>query len=186
MGPRSPHTHNALAPICEPALICKPALIKAHTRALEYHLRSLQRMSTFSEEVRRSLDEADKAKGDVQHALGYFRRLQQLDQDDRDSSRAKIQRLEEEVSSLQRRIESLEEEKRALAEDKATLSEANRNVLGQVCHSRAAPLPCSSSQPHRFLVFLPPRRSSHRCLNTDGQCEKVWLSKGWQPRSPPT
>ena len=34
----------------------------------------LKRLSTFSSEVRRSLDEADRAKADVTHAVGYFRR----------------------------------------------------------------------------------------------------------------
>ena len=57
----------------------------------------LKRLSTFSAEVRRSLDEADRAKLDVQHALGYFRRQQELQQDERDAAKARVVRTEEEV-----------------------------------------------------------------------------------------
>ena len=88
--------------------------------------------ATFNTEVRRSLDEADKAKLDVQHALGYFRRQQELQQDERDAAKAKVVRVEEEVATLQRRIQTLEAENKALAADKATLVEANRKVLGQL------------------------------------------------------
>ena len=57
----------------------------------------LKRMTTFNAEVRRSLDESDRAKIDVQHALGYFRRQQELHQDERDTARARVVRIEEEV-----------------------------------------------------------------------------------------
>lgn len=92
----------------------------------------LKRMSTFNAEVRRSLDEADKAKLDVQHALGYFRRQQELHQDERDTAKARVVRVEEEVATLQRKILELEADKKALAADKSTLREANSKVLAQL------------------------------------------------------
>jgi len=82
--------------------------------------------------VRRSLDEADKAKLDVTHALGYFRRQSELQQDERDASKARVVRLEEEVATLQSRIQTLEADKRACAADKATLTEASSKVLKQL------------------------------------------------------
>ena len=63
----------------------------------------LKRMTTFNAEVRRSLDESDRAKIDVQHALGYFRRQQELHQDERDTARARVVRIEEEVRPPSRR-----------------------------------------------------------------------------------
>ena len=86
-------------------------------------------METFNSEVRRSLDGADRAKIDVQHALGYFRRQQSLQVDERDGARAKAQRLEEEVATLQRKVLALESEKKVLVTDKQTLKEANTKVL---------------------------------------------------------
>ena len=74
----------------------------------------LKRMATFSSEVRRSLDEADRAKIDVQHALGYFRRQTELQQDERDAAKTKVLRVEEEVATLQRRIQALEAENKAV------------------------------------------------------------------------
>ena len=91
----------------------------------------LKRMSTFNSEVRRSLDESDRAKLDVQHALGYFRRQQELATDERDNSKARIVRVEEEVSTLQRKILALEEQNKALATDKETLTAANEKLLAQ-------------------------------------------------------
>ena len=91
----------------------------------------LKRMSTFNSEVRRSIDEADRAKLDVQHALGYFRRQQELQQDERDVSKARLVRIEEEVATLQRKIQVLEEEKKTLAQDKETLTAANEKLLAQ-------------------------------------------------------
>lgn len=58
--------------------------------------------------------------------------LRRLQQDERDSSRARAVRLEEEVATLQRRIQALEAEQKACVADKATLSEANRKVLDQL------------------------------------------------------
>ena len=66
------------------------------------------------------------------HALGYFRRQSELQQDERDSSKAHVVRLEEEVATLQRRIQELEASARACAADKATLKEANSKVLAQL------------------------------------------------------
>jgi chromosome segregation ATPase len=92
----------------------------------------LKRMTTFNAEVRRSLDESDRAKIDVQHALGYFRRQQELHQDERDTARARVVRIEEEVATLQRKIQNLEADKKALASDKSTLLESNRKMIGQL------------------------------------------------------
>lgn len=72
--------------------------------------------------MRRDLDEADRVKSDVTHALGYFRRQSELQQDERDACRAKVVRIEEEVATLQRKIKELEAEKGTLATDKATLT----------------------------------------------------------------
>lgn len=92
----------------------------------------LKRMATFGSEVRRSLDEADKAKTDVEQALGAWRRQSELQQQDRDASKAKVVRLEEEVATLQGSIKELQAEKASLTSDKATLTEANRKVLSQL------------------------------------------------------
>ena len=68
----------------------------------------MKRMDTFSEEVRRNLDEEAKAKQDLSHALGYFHRQMQLSSDERDVSHGRVSRLESEVSSLQRKVHQLE------------------------------------------------------------------------------
>jgi len=92
----------------------------------------MHKMDTFAEAVRRDLQEQDKVKQGMAHALGYVRRQQELAQDERDSYQIKVQRLEDEVTSLQRRIKSVEADKTALAADKAALAEANKKVLAQV------------------------------------------------------
>ena len=63
----------------------------------------MKRMATFSEEVQRNLSEEERAKQDVSHALGYFRRQIELSSSERDESKAHVLRLESEVSSLQAR-----------------------------------------------------------------------------------
>ena len=68
----------------------------------------MKRMDTFSEEVRRNLDEEAKAKQDLSHALGYFHRQMQLSSDERDVSHGRVSRLESEVSLLQRKVHQLE------------------------------------------------------------------------------
>ena len=68
----------------------------------------MKRMDTFSEEVRRNLDEEAKAKQDLSHALGYFHRQMQLSSDERDVSHGRLSRLESEISSLQRKVHQLE------------------------------------------------------------------------------
>ena len=125
----------------------------------------LKRLSTFTEEVRRSLDEADRSKTDVQHAIGYFRRQVELQQDERDNENTHIIRLEEEVATLQRHIKALEEEKAACLTDKATLKEANEKVLTQLnsmfqygqCVCRACAPPLSHAALH-----APPLASGRR------------------------
>ena len=92
----------------------------------------LKRLATFGSQVRHSLDEADRAKGAVEHALADFRRQSELQQNERDASQAKALRLEEEVATLQKHIQELNAEKKQLQSDKATLTEANRKVLGQL------------------------------------------------------
>ena len=82
--------------------------------------------------MRKQIDAADRVKLDVTHALGYFRRQQEAHQNERDAFKARVTRLEEEVSTLQRRIQGLEADKKALAADKATLAEANRKVQQQI------------------------------------------------------
>ena len=89
-------------------------------------------MSTFADEVRRDLAEQEKVKEGITHALGYIREQEELAQDDRDSSGAKVNRLEAEVSALQRTIQGLEEEKKKLLDEKATLEEANHKMIAQV------------------------------------------------------
>jgi len=89
-------------------------------------------MDSFANAVRRDLTEQDKVKQGIIHALGYFRRQEELAQDERDGCHSKTQRLEDEVASLQRQIKALEAEKMALAADKAMLTEANKKVLAQV------------------------------------------------------
>jgi len=92
----------------------------------------VRKMSTFEEDVRRNLLEQDKVKQGITHALGYFRRQEELAQDERDQTHVKVQRLEDEVASLQHRIKSLEADKATLTKDKAVLAEANKKVLAQV------------------------------------------------------
>ena len=88
-------------------------------------------------QVRRSLDESDKAARDVSQALSYFRRQTALQQDERDTGASKVSNLENEVAQLQRRIQALEADKKALLADKATLGEANRKVLAQLSQMAA-------------------------------------------------
>lgn len=78
----------------------------------------VRKMSTFEEDVRRNLLEQDKVKQGITHALGYFRRQEELAQDERDQTHVKVQRLEDEVASLQHRIKSLEADKATLTKDK--------------------------------------------------------------------
>jgi len=92
----------------------------------------LRRMATFGDDVRRNLEEQERVKQDITHTLGYFRRQQDLSQDERDSCQSHLQRVEDEVTSLQSRIKELEGDKAALQKDKTTLEEANRKVLAQV------------------------------------------------------
>ena len=106
--------------------------IKQAEASAEQVEHDLNRLSTFSEEVRKSLDEADKVKLDVQHALGYFREQSSLAQDERDAIKTKVVRLEEEVVSLQKQIQALEDEKQACVADKKVLSEANAKVQAQI------------------------------------------------------
>ena len=89
-------------------------------------------MDSFAAAVRRDLNEQDKVKQGITHALGYFRRQEELAQDERDGCHSRTQRLEDEVASLQHRIKTLEAEKAALAADKSMLTEANKKVLAQV------------------------------------------------------
>ena len=104
----------------------------------------IKRMDTFSEEVRRNLDEEGKAKQDLSHALGYFHRQMQLSSDERDVSHGRVSRLESEVSSLQRKVHQLEAQVETCQKDKV------RRRSSTVCtHAPAqahdtAPLP----EPH--------------------------------------
>ena len=92
----------------------------------------MKRMDTFSEEVRRNLDEEAKAKQDLSHALGYFHRQMQLSSDERDVSHGRVSRLESEVSSLQRKVHQLEAHVDTCQKDKATLTEANKHVMSMM------------------------------------------------------
>ena len=78
----------------------------------------MKRMDTFSEEVRRNLDEEAKAKQDLSHALGYFHRQMQLSSDERDVSHGRLSRLESEISSLQRKVHQLEAQGETCQKDK--------------------------------------------------------------------
>ena len=91
----------------------------------------MKRMDTFSEEVRRNLDEEVKAKQDLSHALGYFHRQMQLSSDERDVSHGRVSRLETEVSALQRKVHQLEALVGTCQKDKVR----RRSITG--LHSRA-------------------------------------------------
>ena len=78
----------------------------------------MKRMDTFSEEVRRNLEEEAKAKQDLSHALGYFHRQMQLSSDERDVSHGRLSRLESEISSLQRKVHQLEAQVDTCQKDK--------------------------------------------------------------------
>ena len=83
----------------------------------------MRRMESFADDVRRTLKEQDRVKQGISHAIGYWRRQQELAQDERDQSHTKIQRLEDEVATLQHRIKGLEADKATLTADKATIAE---------------------------------------------------------------
>ena len=108
------------------------ATIRAAEASAEQVERDLNRLTTFSADVRKALDEADKAKADVQHAMGSFRQQAALDVVERDGLKTKVMGLEEEVATLQRRIQELEDEKKACLADKATLTEASAKVQEQI------------------------------------------------------
>ena len=92
----------------------------------------VQKMNAFAVDVKRDLAEQEKVRQGITHALGSIRQQEELAQAERDTSSAKVQRLEAEVASLQRTIQHLEEDKKKCANDKETLEEANRKMLAQV------------------------------------------------------
>ena len=87
-------------------------------------------LSTFGDEVRRSLAEEQRAKEDIAHAIGYFRRQIELSSGERDVASTHIARLESEVLALQRQVSQAAEKQHACEVDKATLAEANKKLLG--------------------------------------------------------
>jgi len=78
------------------------AVARQGEASLEQVEADMKRMATFGAEVRRSLDESDKAARDVSQALSYFRRQTALQQDERDTGASKVSNLENEVAQLQR------------------------------------------------------------------------------------
>jgi chromosome segregation ATPase len=105
-------------------------------RAAEASIGAVQKdmtaLATFGDEVRRTLAEEERAKEDVAHAIGYFRRQIELSSGERDVATAHIARLESEVLALQRQVSQGAEKQRACEADKATLSEANKKLLGHM------------------------------------------------------
>ena len=92
----------------------------------------VKRMSIFGAELKQELDQQEKVKQGIQHALGYFHEQEDLAQEERDGCATKVQNLEAEVASLKRTIKTLEEVKAMLRGDKATLEEANKKMISQV------------------------------------------------------
>ena len=74
---------------------------EANMRQAEATIGAVQKdmtaLATFGDEVRRSLAEESRAKDDVAHAIGYFRRQIELQSGERDIAAAHIARLEGEV-----------------------------------------------------------------------------------------
>ena len=130
-----------LALLCASAALALPskqeALIassEANMREAEASIGAVQKdmtaLATFGDEVRRTLDEEQRAKADIAHAIGYFRRQIELSSGERDVATAHIARLESEVLALQRQVSKAGEKQRACEVDKATLTEANKKLLG--------------------------------------------------------
>ena len=65
--------------------------------SIEQVEQDLKRMDSFNAEVRRSLDESDKAKRDILHTLGYVRRKHELEHGERENARVRFERVEDEV-----------------------------------------------------------------------------------------
>jgi len=92
----------------------------------------LSKMATYAEEVQRSLKAEVDARTDVAHAIGYFRRQIELSATERDVSKAHLQRVESEVTSLQQKVRELEGQLSTCTADKKTLTEANKKVIKQL------------------------------------------------------
>ena len=105
-------------PRLNPAIRGNRARALAAAESAEKLQADMKRMDTFSEEVRRNLDEEAKAKQDLSHALGYFHRQMQLSSDERDVSHGRLSRLESEISSLQRKVHQLEAQVDTCQKDK--------------------------------------------------------------------
>ena len=107
------------------------AVAQQEEASIEQVEADLKRLDTFGASVTKDLEAQAHAVADVQHALGYFRQQTQLQRDERDIGKAKVQDLQEEVAALTKRIQSLESDKRTLQEDKRTLTDANQNLLAK-------------------------------------------------------
>lgn len=119
----------------------------------------MRKMSSFGEEVKQLLTQQERVKQGITHAIGYWRKIEAEDADQRDGLHAQVARLEAEVATLQKRILDLEAERTALISDKTTLSDANRKVaLTSPC---TVCLPCITQAACNYhLSAVAQRRSS--------------------------